>query len=78
MRIFYIGNDKSNKWYNLFTLLKFVVKHSLAVDSVDIKGFYGSPLTDLTNYQSVSFSFGMIDVLFCGSTKKMRDVLKLL
>ena len=64
---FWINNQKKNCWYNLVAILKHVlnISHEKVTPTL-INGFYGSPITDVTNYKKVGFQFGLINVVLDG------------
>ena len=54
-------NDKNIRWYNLVALIKNIMNsNQRSKANIIIKGFYGSKLTDLTDYNKLKCNLGCI------------------
>ena len=64
---------------NLVALLKHTMSSTHRCNkNVTIKGFYGSKLTDVTDYDKLAYNFGCMEVKYNNVTVNLKAAMKMI
>ena len=77
--ITWFGSITDKRWYNLVALIRHIMKSNQKTSGhVIIKGFYGSKLTDLTNYTKLKCTLGCITVGYSDIETNLWNAIKII
>ena len=76
--ITWFGSITDKRWYNLVALIRHVMKSNQKTSGHVIKGFYGSKLTDLTNYTKLKCTLGCITVGYSNIETNLWNAIKII